>query len=410
MHWILSGIFCISLFACDKNDDPSGEEEEEEIIILDRPLLGVQRWDMYSGLGATQAQELGYLPGEQGFLKPEEWHYRAPFFCRRTVDVDWVEHPEDAGPLWFNYPFDQNVLQEAMDKEIDFATEAGIDFFIFNGPTRTLYSNGWALHNNLDAYLNNTRGDKTKFVFALYGHNGVHYGRTKVNKMLDEIVQYMQLPHWQTVKKNRPLVPVLWPLQFESMLAAQTSSSERMTLAQFVELIRKRVTDAGLGNPYIVATNINRTYQHKSRLDAAGFDAIADYQGGYGGTVAARDEGPSYATATESMIKVWEEEFLSPDIEFVPCITIGLYQWPRFNVEELYHYCESLPGDVTDRVKSTFDFIYEHLQECRAQVVFSYNWNEHPDGGAICPTMGESPDYIPVTTTIDEVEEALSSW
>jgi len=408
MEWILSGIFCLSFFACDNNGGPSGEEEE--IIILDRPLLGVQRWDMYSGLGATQAQELGYLPGEQGFLKPEEWHYRAPFFCRRTVDVDWVQHPEDAGPLWFNYPFDPNVLQEAMDQEIDFATEAGIDFFIFNGPTRTLYSNGWALHNNLDAYLNNTREDKTKFVFALYGHNGVQYGRTKVNTMLDEILLYMQLPHWQTVKKNRPLVPVLWPLQFESMLAAQTSSLERMTLAQFVELIRKRVKDAGLENPYIVATGISRTYEDMSRLDAAGFDALTDYAGGYGGAVAAKGEGPSYATATESMINVWEAAFLSPDIEYVPAMAIGMWQWPRHNTEKLYHYCEPLPGDVTDRVKKTFDFITDHLEECKAQVVFSYSWNEHSEGGAICPTMGESPDYIPVTTTIDEVEEALSSW
>ena len=32
-----------------------------------RPLLGVIRWDMYSGKGPTQKQELGYLPGEQGF-------------------------------------------------------------------------------------------------------------------------------------------------------------------------------------------------------------------------------------------------------------------------------------------------------------------------------------------------------
>jgi len=29
-----------------------------------RPLLGVQRWDMYSGKGYTYEQELGYLPGK----------------------------------------------------------------------------------------------------------------------------------------------------------------------------------------------------------------------------------------------------------------------------------------------------------------------------------------------------------
>ncbi len=370
------------------------------------PLFGVQRWDMYSGKGTTQGQELGYVPGEQGFLKPEEWHYRAPFFCRRTADVDWVQHPTDAGPLWFNSPFDQNLLQEAMDQEIDFATDAGIDFFIFNGPTRTLYSNGWELHNNLDAYLNNTREDKTKFVFALYGHAAIDYGRTKVNLMLDEIVGYMQLPSWQKVMGNRPLVPVLWPLQFESMLAAQDSPEERMTLSEFVELVRSRVMEAGLDNPYIVAQEINRSYQHANTFSAAGFDAFTDYQGGYGGAEAQRDQGPTYASATQSMIQNYKDNFLGK-MSFVPPMPIGMYAWPRATSTIYYHYREPLPGDVKDRVSETMDFLKSHPEQCDAQVVFCYSWNEHSEGGAICPTMGASPDYIPVTTHLDEVREAL---
>jgi len=372
------------------------------------PLLGVQRWDMYSGKGTTQGQELGYLPGEQGFLKPEEWHDRAPFFCRRTADVDWVQHPADAGPLWFNYPFDQSLLREAMDQEIDFATEAGVDFFIFNGPTRTLYANGWELHNNLDAYLNNTREDKTKFVFALYGHDAIDYGRTKVNLMLDEIIAYMQLPSWQKVKGNRPLVPVLWPLQFETMLASQESSEERMTLSEFVDLIRSRVMAAGLENPYIVAQEINRSYQHASTFQAAGFDAFTDYQGGYGGTEATRDQGPSYASATQALIQTYESSFLG-SMPFIPPMPIAMYAWPRATSSVYYHYREPLAGDLADRIKLTFEFLKSHPKQCDAQVVFSYSWNEHSEGGWLCPTMGASPDYIPLTTQLDEVTAALKS-
>ena len=77
-----------------------------------RPLLGVQRWDMFSGKGSTQEKQLGYLPGGPGFLKDSQWHDRLPFFCRRTEDVDWVEHPDDAGLVWFNHPFSQQLLQE----------------------------------------------------------------------------------------------------------------------------------------------------------------------------------------------------------------------------------------------------------------------------------------------------------
>ncbi len=395
------------LFACSKSeDDIPIEEKEEEIVILDRPLIGVQRWDMYSGKGATHAQELGYLPGAQAFLKPEEWHYRAPFFCRRTVDVDWVNHPDDAGPLWFNYPFSESVLQEAMNKEIDFATEGGIDFFIFNGPTLTLFSNGWELHNNLDAYLNNTRSDKTKFVFALYGHEAIKYGRSKVNTMLDEIIPYMQLHHWQTVKGNRPLVPVLWPLQFESMLEAQSNSSERMALAEFVGLIRERAAEVGLENPYIVAEEISKTYLSKDKLAIAGFDAITDYAGAYGGSVSPRDQGPTYANATETMIKEWDK-FLSADIECVPPLVTGWYSWSRAESESWWHYQNPLPGELAARMEKTFNFVKDNIKNCKAQVIFAYSWNEHSEGGTLCPTMGEAPDYIPVTTLLDEMTEAL---
>ncbi len=402
-------IIILLLFSgCSKSDDEIPlTEEQEKIVILDRPLVGVQRWDMYSGKGATQAQELGYLPGGQGFLKPEEWHFRAPFFCRRTKDVTGVNHPADAGPLWFNHPFNERVLQEAMDKEIDFATDAGVDFFIFNGPTRTLYSNGWELHNNLDAYLKNTRTDKIKFIFALYGHEAIKYGRTKVNLMLDEIVPFMKLPHWQTVKGNRPLVAVLWPLQFESMLEAQSSSSERMSLSGFVELIRSRVTSAGLANPYIVAEEISKTYLSKNKLASAGFDAISDYAGAYGGSVSPRNQGPSYVNATETMIKEWNN-FLSPDIEFVPPMVTGWYNWPRAENVNWWHYQNPRPGDLSERVKKTFGFIAQHIEKCRAQVIFAYSWNEHSEGGALCPTMGESPDYVPVTTWLDEMADVLN--
>ena len=373
----------------------------------ERPLFGVQRWDMYSGKGATQGQELGYEPGLQGFLKPEEWHDRAPFFCRRTADVDWVNHAANAGPLWFNYPFSQSVLQTAMDAEIDFATEAGIDFFIFNGPTRTLYSNGWELHNNLDAYLNNTREDKTKFVLALFGHNGVKYNRTKVELMLDETIEYMKSKHWQTVLGGRPLVPVLRPSVFDSQLANQASSDERMSLSEFVELIRTRAAEVGLKDPYIVGQEISKTFNHQDKLEGAGFDAMSDYAGGYGGTVSSRDEGPGYASATEAMINTWSNNFLSSTIDFVPPMAIGSYAWPRAKGEQWWHYQNPLPGELTSRVQKTFDFISDNIENCKAQVVFSYSWNEHSEGGAICPTMGESPDYTPDTRWIDEVAEGL---
>ena len=89
----ISVILGITIFiGCSSSQDEPKiiveEKPEEKVIILNHPLVGVQRWDMYSGKGTTQDQKLGYIPGAQGFLKSEEWHHRAPFFVRRTEDVD----------------------------------------------------------------------------------------------------------------------------------------------------------------------------------------------------------------------------------------------------------------------------------------------------------------------------------
>ena len=39
-----------------------------------------------------------------------------------------------------------------------------------------------------------------------------------------------------------------------------------------------------------------------------------------------------------------------------------------------------------------------------------YSWNEHSEGGGLCPTMGTPPEYRPVTRWLDEVADALAGW
>merc|ERR1712232_1011384 len=104
----------------------------------------------------------------------------------------------------------------------------------------------------MGAYLASKALQRPKFVFALYGHEGLHYTRSKVDIMLNEVIGYMANSHWQTVLAGRPLVPVLWPSQFEEMLSSASDPSERMSLSGFVAHIRDRVKSASLPDPYVV--------------------------------------------------------------------------------------------------------------------------------------------------------------
>lgn len=392
--------------------------DRTQVTKHNRPLLGVQRWDMYSGKGATQQQEIGYLPGKQGFLKPAEWHDRAPFFCRLTKDVDWVEHPDNAGPLWCNCPFDREYLQKAMDQEIRFAYDAGIDFFIYHGPARKLFANSWELKNNLDAHMASVipEAKKMKFVWALYGHAAIHYTRSKVAAMMDETVEYINMPNWQTVMDGRPLIPVLWPDGFKKQLAA-AKGNEMMTSREFVEYIRTRVEAAGLRTPYIVGMMCPAaSFKHAAALRQDGYDAFMDYAGGYGGAVGKPDQAPTYAEATKRLIDTWNGSFLNRELPFIPPCTSMQYPWPRAldknhkPVRKWYHYQWPKKGDVAARVTAAFDFVAAHPEACEAQTVVMYSWNEHSEGGGLCPTMGAPPEYKPVTTWLDEVAGALQQW
>lgn len=391
----------------------------DEVRVRGRPLLGVQRWDMYSGKGATQAQELGYLPGKQGFLRDPQWHSRAPFYCRLTKDVPQVQHPPTAGPLWCNYPFSKAYLQQAMDQEIRYAHAAGIDFFVYHGPTRSLFANAWELKNNLDAHMASdiAEAKKMKFVWALYGHSQIGYTRDKIALMMDEMIDYITKPNWQTVMGGRPLVPVLWPGQFKKQLAA-APVDQRMTARQFTDYIRARVKAAGLKDPYLVGMIVPaHSFKHAAELKQDGYDAFSDYAGGYGGAHARRDRGPTYAQATQTLLETYNRQFLNRDLPFIPPCTSMQYPWPRARdkqtgkpTDKWYHYQWPKPGDLAARVRAAFDFVAAHPDACEAQTVIMYSWNECSEGGGLIPTMGQPPKYEPVTAWLDEVAGVLKTW
>lgn len=379
-----------------------------------RPLLGAQRWDMYSGDAMWSGkQELGFIPGGQGFLASAQWHHRAPWFCR-------AQPGNVTGPLTFNYPFNAAVLQKVMDEEIAYAFNAGLDFWIFNTPTRSLVPGNtslglgaWNLHNNLDAYLAHRGTNKPNFVTALFGFSALNYSKSLVDVMLEEVLPYMQLPHWQTVLGGRPLLPVLYPANFEINLGNQSSPAERMSLAEFVAYLRNRTMAAGMKDPYIVAEETNACFNLAQKYKAAGFDAISDYQGGYGGAMCQRGKGPSYRDATQGLLDAYVKSFdgNNASLPYVPPMPNQLYQWPRFQqAHETWAYELPQPGDIADRIKRVFDHVEARSDGlCEAQTVFMYSWNEMSEGGGLCPSYGMDAAHTPVATQLNEVAHALGA-
>ncbi|MBM3497218.1 MAG: hypothetical protein FJX74_00985 [Armatimonadetes bacterium] len=368
-----------------------------------RPLLGVIRWDMYSGHPEiTQQQEFG-------FLKPEEYWWRAPFFVRRSGDPDH--------PLAFNPEFSPEVLQEAMDQEIRFAAGAGIDYWAF-GFERS--DRNWGLRYNLDAYLRSPL--KREIGFCVIA-NAPQIGNLKRWEPPDtvydptfvfeewrgyvrEFVALMQEPSYQRVLDARPLVYVYHP---EGLAKRLGDDDDFTRLSQAVQHLRDEAQAVGVGNPYVVC--MMEGLKHRELLRAGIADAVTLYHyrhGPAGVDLRYKQLWPAIRS------HVLEARFGGDDVPIVVPLMSGANWVPRARVmPQLFpnwNWLEPEPGELGAHLAAGLDYVAEHPAQCPANTALMYAWNEHSEGGFLCPLMGEPPDYAPNTRQLDEVARTLAGW
>jgi len=368
-----------------------------------RPLLGVIRWDMYSGNPEiTQKQEFG-------FVKPEEYWWRAPFFVRRTGDP--------GHPLAFNPEFSLDALQEAMDQEIRFAASCGIDYWAF-GFERS--DRNWGIRYNLDAYLKSPL--KSEIGFCVIA-NAPAVGNLKRWEPPDtvydpafvfeewrgyvrEFVALMQEPSYQRVLDGRPLIYVYQPEGLAKRLGDGEGFGE---LAKAMQHLREAAQVAGVGNPYVVC--MMEGERHRELLQRGIADAVTLYHyrhGPVGQDLPYKRLWPSIRS------QVLEQRFAGEDVPIVVPLMSGANWVPRYRVMPQifpnWNWLEPEPGELGAHLAAGLDYVAEHPAKCPANSVLMYAWNEHSEGGFLCPLMGDPPEYRPVTRQIDEVSRALANW
>jgi hypothetical protein len=75
-----------------------------------------------------------------------------------------------------------------------------------------------------------------------------------------------------------------------------------------------------------------------------------------------------------------------------------------------WNWLEPESGELGAHLAAGLDYVAEHPAKCPANSVLMYAWNEHSEGGFLCPLMGDPPEYKPVTRQIDEVSRTLANW
>lgn len=368
--------------------------------------LGVIRWDGYNGSPVwTQQQEFG-------FLADRRWHARAPWFVRRTGDPDQ--------PLRFNPGYERRVIQQVTDQEIWYAAGAGVDYWAFCHFGRHK-GGGWQLRDNFECYLASSLKRRIRFALICLGEHigaGLSQGESGPDAVLrdwhryeDEYLELFADPQYMRVCTGRPLFFLMGPDELSRRLGDPAGPEWRVDrLRDVIHRFRARCRHTGCGNPYIVGMNTGGIWSAMF-IDRAGLDAVSAYRPAFGATA----EGAPYNRLWPSI----RDQLLlgeiglggNPRRQLVVPLMSGADHTPRhikqpaaFGPE---HYRDPRPGEFREHLLAGLRWTAAHPRNCPAQTVLVYAWNEHSEGGFVCPTMGDPPDYRPDTHLLDELAEAV---
>lgn len=312
-----------------------------------KPIVGAIRWD-------------GWFKGNpwEKNLQSPQWRYRLPFYAKVNPDGK-VEVCEDS--------------QEVMDREIRYASDAGLDYWAFcyyhpkSWPEADCYNYGWK------RYLASKLKRRMHFCLNLqWGHLGP---ADEWPKTVETFVRMFKERTYQRVAGGRPLVFFFnWDYlerQFGSVAAARKAMDE----------LRAASVKAGAGSPYIVA-QVFAAADGAKYVDELGFDAIGAYSAPGGGEA---KECP-YSDLAATNVWYWNS-FKATGKKVVPLVNAGWDGRPRDYKSPWY--ANATPEEVAANLRSASRWIEDNPKSVDANTVLIYAWNESDEGGWLVPTQSE---------------------
>lgn len=335
-------------------------------LVPARPTVGAIRWDAWSGGEVTRQVERT--------LAPAQYRPRLPWFAEVLADETVRIH---------------GGRQEIMDQEIRYAVQAGLDYWAF-----LLYPEPNSMSDALRLYLRSTARGQINFCLIL--HNAFGVPDAQWPRERDRAVALLREPGYQTVCGGRPLVYV-FQLQYQKVFP-------RERFAEFRQAARAHGID-----PYCVYMGWNPATDFQ-QMAPLGFDAVSHYARG--------SDDPTYAKLCARVEDSFWRQAATAGVPYVPLVTTGWEKNPRkdhpvsWEVNQSYHHQAvfptiARPAEITAHLRSALQFVRDHPRLCPANTLITYAWNEHDEGGWLCPTW--TPEGIPNTERIDALAAVLSA-
>lgn len=343
-----------------------------------RPLIGAIRWDAWHQVPAGDV----YAPvlAMERSLGPKQYQHRLPFFA--TVVSDREVRVNGYTPA-------------IIEQEIAFAKAGGLDYWAF-----LLYDTNSSMSQALALYLASPRQADVSFcAIAQFANFAKEPAR---------LVGMMAKTNYVRVAGGRPL---LYAFRISQEQIQILGGPEKARIV--FDRLRADAMAAGCGNPYLVVMNDN-VAGSASIAKAIGAEAISDYAvSGHGGK-----NGSPYSELTQAARNFWQQAADS-GAQVVPLAMSGWdrrpriehpvpwekYQQPGVGMERYFQ--SPTPLELAAHIGDAMTWVDAHPQQCPARAVIIYAWNEHDEGGWLCPTRGA--DGSPDKSRIEALSAMLSN-
>ncbi len=347
----------------------------------DPVTIGAIRWDAWHTPAAAKEHGAkgGPVRAMEKSLNPHRYRWRSPFFAR--VDTNDILRID-------------GYTQEIINREIAYAKAGGIDYWAF-----LLYPEGNSMSQGLSLYLSSL--DRDDVNFCAVASPNTFGGRATWQAGIDRIIKYMREPGYQSVCGGRPLLYLFRPEE----KWIQTWGGPEGARELFNKL-RSAAVAAGVGDPYLVVMHQGAASAGSKAVEAVGAQALTDYARSGGGRSA------PYAELTARLRDFWSE-CAATSVDVVPLAMAGWDRRPRVEHPVPWEQWQK-PGSGLDRFYKlpTPEELAAHLDEamtwakkntefCPAQTVIVYAWNEHDEGGWLCPTIGR--DGVPDASRLEAI-------
>ena len=321
--------------------------------------VGAIRWDGWHGKkdGVNEVMEKT--------LAPKQFHERLPFFAEvvndSTVRID-------------------GSSQQVMDKEIEYAKYAGLDYWAF-----VLYAEKNMLSLGLKTYLQSRHQKDINFC-AITEQGRYSF---KDTAYINYLIRLIKAPGYQTVLNGRPL----WYFGFISPENVNATWGSFHNLKKHIDSVRKIVVNAGLQNPYLVIMDFDAA-TGKKWCDSLGADAISSY------VAVNNTKLGTYQQLANQTANFWEE-CKTTGKQVVPVWDAGWNPLPRILHPTPWHiypdkeyYTNATANELAQHFKNGLQWLKNNKEAAQAQCAIIYAWNEFDEGGWLCPTFNNNTERI----------------